>query len=52
MGSFVVVVNDGDSVNDKQRLTLLRVKPLYCGVHALSRLVLGKERALGLVAGR
>ena len=48
MGPFVVVVNEGDGVDDKQRLILLRVQPLYCGGHALSRF--GRELALALVA--
>ena len=33
-GGFVVVVNEGAGVDDKQRLIFLRVQPLYCGEEA------------------
>lgn len=45
VGPFVVVVNEGDGVNDKQRLILLRVQPLYRGGQALSRSAIYKAPA-------
>jgi hypothetical protein len=52
VGPFVVVVNEGDGVDDQPRLILPRVQPLYRGVHVLSRLILGRERALRRVEVR
>ena len=43
--------HEGDDVDDKQRLTLLRVQPLYCGGHALSRLVFVNQNRLTLASG-